>query len=354
MAEKVKARSEAALEVDSEEPQERMDQKAHSFGERKEKKRMREEIEEAATMAGRGVTMEDVEAFIDEAREKAATEEGSSAVWRQGGSHEKVEIRAHGTEGSQQNVQADSQKFHYKIQQLVESLVKSAAGVLKVWSLGPMVVDALNILENPSCRPRSTAGKGDLFPLPVKHPDHCAGPESKFLQATLASLNSLHSFGESRLDRRVSPAARRVCKRLERIVKGAAVLVEPLPDINFTSFFKTKGLDYSGEEVRLALPIRWKSVESSLPPEVGCLDIRDFCYGGVAHFVNNIEETVIPVEDQVRLKPPSVMIHGDGWDEIAHGLVRRGLCDLVAEESIYKINGEILLNGLFSVSKDEV
>ena len=315
---------------------------------------MREEGKEAATMAASGVTMEEVDAFIDEARKKAATGEGSSTVWRQGGSHEKVEIRVHGTDGSQQDAQADSQKFHYEIQQLVESLVKSAAGVLKIGDLGPMVVDALNILENPSCRPRSTAGKGDLFPLPVKHPDHCTDPESRFLQATLASLNSLHSFGESRLEGRVSPATLRVCKRLERVVKGAAVLAEPLPDINFTSFFKTKGLDYSGDEVRLALSIRWKSIEPSLPPAVGCLDIRDFCFGGVAHFVNNIEETIIPVEDQVRLKPPSVMIHGDGWDEIAHGLVRRGLCELVSEESIYKINGEILLNGLFSVSKDEV
>ena len=39
MAEKVKTRGEAALEVDSEEPQGSMDQKAHSFGELKERKR---------------------------------------------------------------------------------------------------------------------------------------------------------------------------------------------------------------------------------------------------------------------------------------------------------------------------
>ena len=204
-----------------------------------------------------------------------------------------------------------------------------------------------------SCRPRSTTGKGDLFPLPVAHFNQHQGPHSAFLQAVLASLNSLHSFGEGAASDRLSPSARLVCKRLEDVVKGSTVLDEPLPDINFKSFFSTKGLDYSGDEVRLALPISWESVEASLPPEVGCLDIRDFCFGGVAHFVNNIDETLLPVEDQVRLAPPSVMIKGAGWDEVAHGLVQHGLCEVIPEDSIYQVNNQPLLNGLFSVSKDE-
>ena len=74
----------------------------------------------------------------------------------------------------------------------------------------------------------------------------------------------------------------------------------------------------------------------------------------MAHFVNNIDETLLPVEDQVRLKTPSVMIQGDGWEEVACGLVHRGLCEVVSEESIYKVNNQPLLNGLFSVSKDEM
>jgi hypothetical protein len=97
--------------------------------------------------------------------------------------------------------------------------------------------------------------------------------------------------------------ARRVCKRLDGILRGSALLKEPIPTLDFSQFFSQRGVDYSGEEVRLAQPICWRNVESSLPPEVGGLDIRDFCHGGVGHFINNIDETIVDVMDQVRLRP---------------------------------------------------
>ena len=87
------------------------------------------------------------------------------------------------------------------------------------------------------------------------------------------------------------------------------------------------------------------------------MDIRDFCCAGVAHFIifiNNIDETILPSEDQVRLKPPSVMIKGDCWEEVAHGLVDRSLCEVVPEDAIFKVQDLPLLNGLFSVSEDEI
>ena len=48
------------------------------------------------------------------------------------------------------------------------------------------------------------------------------------------------------------------------------------------------------------------------------------------------------------------MIEGDGWEEVAHGLVSRGLCQVVPEDSIFKVQGRVLLNGLFAVAKDEI
>ena len=322
---------------------------------RKAAKRRRQE--RGGTMeglAGTGFTAEDIDTLIVEAREKASGAEGSSQAWRHGDSHEETEFKLHHFEGSQQNAQAGSQEFHLHVQRRVDECLSSADGVIKVGSLGSLVVDVLSMLEKPSCRPRSITGKGDLFALPVAHFSHHPESHSAFLPAVLASLNSMHSFGETGASERLSPAARSVCKRLDEVVTGSSILEEPLPDLNFKSFFSSRGLDYSGEEVRLAIPIDWKSVESSLPPEVGCLDIRDFCSGGVAHFVNNIDETLLPVEDQVRLKTPSVMIQGDGWEEVACGLVHWGLCEVVSEESIYKVNNQPLLNGLFSVSKDEM
>ena len=250
-----------------------------------------------------------------------------------------------------------SQKFHLTVRRLLEDTLKGAGQAIKVGSVGSFVVDALEILEVSqisSCRPRSTAGKGELFPIPVGAIHAHDEPHFQFLRAVVVGLNSLHSFGVSGTgEKLISPPHFVWCKRLDGILRRSALLEEPLPTMDFSQFFSQRGLDYSGEEVRLAQPICWKSVESSLPPEVGGLDIRDFCYGGVAHFINNIDETILDVVDQVRLNPPSVMIEGDGWEEVATGLVSRGLCEVFSEDSIFKIGGQPLLNGLFSVSKDE-
>ena len=250
-----------------------------------------------------------------------------------------------------------SQLFHSTVRCLLEETLKGAGEAFKVENIGSFVVDALEILERtpkPSCRPRSIAGKGELFPIPVGaiHPHD--EPHFPFLRATITGLNSLHSCGERGTGEKLSPMARRVCKRLDGILRGSALLKEPIPTLDFSQFFSQRGVDYSGEEVRLAQPICWRNVESSLPPEVGGLDIRDFCHGGVGHFINNIDETIVDVMDQVRLRPPSVMIQGNGWEEVATGLVSRGLCQVVSEDSIFKIGDQLLLNGLFSVSKDEV
>lgn len=186
----------------------------------------------------------------------------------------------HHFEGSQQNAQAGSQEFHLHVQRRVDECLSSADGVIKVGSLGSLVVDALSMLEKPSCRPRSTTGKGDLFPLPVAHFSHHPESHSAFLPAVLASLNSMHSFGETGASERLSPAARSVCKRLDEVVTGSSILEEPLPDLNFKSFFSSRGLDYSGEEVRLAIPINWKSVESSFPQKLAVWTYGTSAAGG--------------------------------------------------------------------------
>ena len=53
----------------------------------------------------------------------------------------------------------------------------------------------------------------------------------------------------------LSPPARVVLKRLQSVVQGSHILKEVLPDIDFANFFNQKGVDYTGEEVRLAQPI---------------------------------------------------------------------------------------------------
>lgn len=116
----------------------------------------------------------------------------------------------------------------------------------------------------------------------------------------------------------------------------------------------TRGLDYSGDEVRLARKISWKSIEPSLPPEVGMLDIRDFCSHGVLHFITHIDDTMLAMEEQTIGKTPSVMVEEGGWEELASNLIARGLCRAVPESALHHVGSLPLLNGLFAVDKDEV
>eukprot|EP00435_Cladocopium_sp_Y103_P043465 s1760_g12.t1 len=252
----------------------------------------------------------------------------------------------------------DSQEFHRKMQCLVRSFLTSAGGSLRVGGLGALLVDALEILEEPikestSCKPRSMAGTRDLFPLPVPAIHTAAETVDEFLRALIGGLNSLHSPGEVGPSTMTS-VAQGVMKRLRDLVERSRILDEVLPPISFDQFFTEKGLDYAGDEVRRALPISWKSIEASLPPEVGCLDIRDFCTGGVLHFIDNIDDMLIPWDDQKLGRAPSVMIQEGEWETVAHGLVSRGLCEVVPETSLYRKDNTVLLNGLFSVGKDEV
>ena len=304
--------------------------------------------------ANKGITPEEIDRFIDEARKGAWGAQGSLPEWRQGSSQPAKELGGKVEEGSCRALDAHSQKFHLEVQQLLASTFDRAGSSPNIGSLGSVVVNVLSILETSSCRPRSITGKGDLFPIPVQALHHYKELTSPFLQAVVVGLNSLHSYNEAETGQTLSPAALGVCKRLDAVLRDSEILGEPLQSLDFSTFFSQRGVDYSGDEVRLAQPVVWESVEASLPPQVGCLDIRDFCYGGVAHFINHIEETILPLEEQRRLKPPSVMIKDGCWEEVAHGLVSRGLCKVVEEESIYKVQGESLLNGLFSVPKDEI
>ena len=81
-----------------------------------------------------------------------------------------------------------------------------------------------------------------------------------------------------------------VTKRLKGVLGASPILKELLPTITFEEFLPKKRGDYSGDEVRLAQPIWWESVEAPLPAEVGTLDIWDFCTDGVLHFINNMED----------------------------------------------------------------
>ena len=50
-----------------------------------------------------------------------------------------------------------------------------------------------------------------------------------------------------------------------------------LPPLTLMLFFLSKGVDYRGEEVKVAQRICWDSISPAFPPEVGGVSLLDFC-----------------------------------------------------------------------------
>ena len=174
-----------------------------------------------------------------------------------------------------------------------------------------------------------------------------------FSQALACALNSIAGcrvFGPPR----DNPAAFPVMKRLEGLVLESPVLDEEIPLLDFDEFFATRTVDYSGDEIKLARRLKWESISPSLPDEVGIHHLRDFCTGGVLHYVDHFDEFVIPLEDQFVGKTPKVMVDERDWLLLAQGLLDKGICEIFRESQIHSVRGQPLLNGLFAVSKQEM
>lgn len=299
-------------------------------------------------------TLDDIDAFIEEAEEVAAKAQGSHEGRIPDDSqllHENLRTLK---EGSKRKKEKDSQFFHQAVSERLARFWDSCRGDCTIGCLGGLVGDILMICElSPSCRPGPIAGKPGkkgLFPLPASGSPLYESREGKFLQAIVLSLNSMHGTAD---DGRAGPSSFRVVKRLHEILEGSCILGAKLPEISFGDLFLTKGVDYQGEEVRLARKLVWPSVEPSLPTQVGALDLRDFCEGGVLYYVNHFPEFLFPPQDQIIGRPPLVMVDADEWPVVAQGLLDRGICTLRRRSQLHHVGHQALLSGLFAVSKEE-
>ena len=247
---------------------------------------------------------------------------------------------------------SSSQKFHRAVQDRIRSFWSESVTAPRVADLGGLISDILKIVaEDDQCRPKPSTGKRDLYPLPVSRCADFCPQYPDFLQALVRALNSLGSSdGEASNG---TPTSLRCLKRMGKLLEGSAILDAEIPKLDFDSLFSHKKVDYQGEEILLARPLKWESLEAAFPLEVGQLYLRDFCCDGVLHFVDNIDDYMLPPEDMVIGKCPRVMVEESEWEMVATGLVQRGLCQVVRESDLFHVGSSPLLNGMFSVSKQE-
>eukprot|EP00435_Cladocopium_sp_Y103_P068869 s180_g32.t1 len=203
-----------------------------------------------------------------------------------------------------------------------------------------------------------TKPTGRVFPLPtsdlalkVAFPQE--SPNSLgCLRLVCVSLNSLSGEGLY-CDRAITSFQKKILFHLlencQRVL-GWDVQVAPA---SWKNFFSVKAIDYRGEEVLTAQPVEWENIAPALPEEVGSVNLEDVVELGCKHYVMNFSEYLMPQADQVHTKPPKVHVPEHAWPRVCEGLLRKGTCRAIHESEVYRVQGKLLLNGLFGVSKHE-
>ena len=137
-------------------------------------------------------------------------------------------------------------------------------------------------------------------------------------------------------------------KNVVRLTLRNPVWMEEEKDFCFTSFFKQRNVDYSGEVVRTAQRLCWAGVRESLPNGVGSLSLESFCRLGTLNYV-------IPLQERQHVvRRPKVMVQDGQWAVLVEGLVAKGVCEIMALDDVYHLDDKPVLNGLFAVGKGEL
>ena len=203
-----------------------------------------------------------------------------------------------------------------------------------------------------------TSGKG-IFPLPTIHNCNLTsylgefnrGPDV-FFNLTRA-LNSLAGYGFGDHSYEGAVVQHGALNYLKGQADRMSAWTEKFSGLDWESFFKIKGIDYKGEEVMSARYVEWKHLSPAIPDEVGTVELLDVVELGMRHYVSCFEDYLVPESDMVPMKSPRVMIPPDSWEEVAQGLISKGICGVLGEDEVFKLKGVPVLNGLFGVSKNE-
>eukprot|EP00438_Fugacium_kawagutii_P015634 Skav224367 [mRNA] locus=scaffold4379:21809:25230:- [translate_table: standard] len=242
-------------------------------------------------------------------------------------------------------------EFHRTASAILAQGFKEASPEPSLWELGDAIHRILMINNvSQACRPPPKAGTKDIFPLPAPVCDGDISQSDNFLQALVTSLNSLSGQG---MTGNSAPTSEAVLKRLRMQLNRSELLTTPLPTINFDEFFRIRGVDYAGEEIKLARRISWEEIRHSLPDQVGMLDIREFCGEGVLHYVDNFHDYLVAEGEMKIGRTPDVMIKDGDWPMVVKGLLQSGVCTVLPQSQLFHINRKPLLSGMFAVSKQE-
>ena len=194
--------------------------------------------------------------------------------------------------------------------------------------------------------------KDFLFPIPLGVWKEFPPEQRPWLRAMIQGLNSMYGVSSTSQD---SPneAQKKVVSSLRLALSQLWERGETVPQSSFHDLFQVKGVDYRGEEVKLAKSFNWASISGAFPSEVGTLHLEAFCTDTCRFYVEDFERFLVPTEQQSLGRTPRVMVASEDWFGVAQGLIANGICGVLPRRLLYHVGSQPLLNGLFSVSKNE-
>lgn len=197
-----------------------------------------------------------------------------------------------------------------------------------------------------------TMAKDSIFPLPLEGYPGVHPQMSSWLGSILLALNSLYGAG-SQTTAGPTTVQKRLVSSVVVSLERMWGWTETVPRTGFGELFDVKGVDYRGEEVKLAKSFNWACIAGALPQEVGTLNLLDFCTGGCRHYVEAFEEYFLPDEQQTIGRPPRILVDQSDWFDVCKGLIGTGICGVLPQRLLHHVGDIALENGLFAVSKNE-
>ena len=123
---------------------------------------------------------------------------------------------------------------------------------------------------------------------------------------------------------------------------------------SFPELVKNRQLDYTGEELVSALPLRLEELQPGLPDKgvAGTLSAVSAAAGFVQAWVADPHLTLKP-EELWPVKAPRARINAtrDEWNRVCAELYDRGIIESIPLSEVFHANGVPVLNGAFAVEK---
>lgn len=206
------------------------------------------------------------------------------------------------------------------------SCALGSVGERTLGQCGPLMLQKL-LEVLPFCS--QTTGKDDkhsLFPLPTSRSlilgecDSLSDDEVSWVIAVCLSLNSY--WGSTLLcETRRNDVQMRCMSMIVGEVQRFCHMSEKCNELDWSTFFSVRTIDYRGEEVRVAQYFSWANISPALPREIGVVPLEDLCQHGAQHYVKNFDLYLKPQSEWIPPTRPRVMVKDEHWDDVCRGLL---------------------------------